>query len=190
MIATLAPATIDLDTPQIYVACLAAYNSGYLHGTFINATQAPEDIHKEIQLMLSCYPVADIEACEDWAIHDFKCFKNIQLKEYESIDYVSALAQAITEHDKPFALYVDYLGLDDIKQAVTDFPDNYCGCYESAEDYAQDFYEQTGQLEAIEKAGLDRHYINWKAIAHDWECNGDFLFLKESYNEIHVFYNH
>ena len=68
MIATLSRRTINLDTPQIYVACLAAYNSGYLYGTFIDATQDPEDIHDQIQQMLSSSPVSDVEACEDWAI--------------------------------------------------------------------------------------------------------------------------
>jgi len=33
------------DTPRIYVACLAAYNSGKLHGEWIDASQTAEDIH-------------------------------------------------------------------------------------------------------------------------------------------------
>ncbi|WP_447531297.1 antirestriction protein ArdA, partial [Legionella pneumophila] len=28
-----------MDTPQIYVACLAAYNNGIVHGEWIDATQ-------------------------------------------------------------------------------------------------------------------------------------------------------
>jgi len=140
--------------------------------------------------MLSTSPVADTEACEDWAIHDYQNFAGITLHEYESIDYVSALANAIEEHGQPFALYIDHLGFDDIEEAVTAFEDNYSGSFESIEDYAQDYYEQTGQLEAIENAGLNSFYINWKTIAHDWECSGDLIFLEESHNEIHVFYNH
>jgi antirestriction protein len=190
MIVRLTPATIDLNTPQIYCSCLAAYNSGYLHGTSIDATQDPEGIYQEIQQMLSISPVADTEACEDWAIHDYQGFMSITLHEYESIERVSALAQAIEEHGQAIALYINYLGFDDIEEAVTAFQDNYCGCFESAEDYAQDYYEQTGQLQAIEEAGLNSFYINWKAIAHDWECSGDFLFLEESGNEIHTFHNH
>ena len=181
---------LSLNTPKIYVACLSSYNLVYLHGSFIDATQEPEDIRDEIQYMLSLSPVADLEACEDYAIHDFEGFEGINLHEHESIDYVSALAQALEIHGKAFALYVDYLGLDNIAQALTDFEDKYCGCYESAEDYARDFYEQTGQLDTIEQAGLNSFYINWKAIAHDWQCNGDYLFLDESLDKIHVFYNH
>ena len=36
LVATFAPTT--LDTPRIYVACLAAYNNGRLHGRWIDAT--------------------------------------------------------------------------------------------------------------------------------------------------------
>ena len=189
MIATLEFTSTDLDTPKIYCACLASYNSGYLHGCFIDATQDPEDIREQIQQMLSTSPVADVEACEEYAIHDYENFQGIQLSEYESLEYISALAQALEEHGKPFALYVDYLCLDDILKALESFQDNYSGCFESIEDYARDYYEQTGQLETIEKAGLNSYYINWKSIAHDWQCNGDLLFLEESHNEIHVFYN-
>jgi antirestriction protein len=97
------------------------------------------------------------------------------------------LASAIAEHGKPFALYVDYFGFDDIERALIDFEDNYYGCFKSREDYAIDYYEQTGQLEKIELAGLDSFYIDWSKIAHDWEYGGDILFLKESYEMIHVF---
>ena len=190
MIATLEPIALDLDTPQIYCACLSSYNAGFLHGCFIDATQDPEDIREEIDRMLSSSPIANVEACEEFAIHDYQNFAGVNLHEYQSIDYVSALANAIEEHGKPFALYINYFSFDDIEFALSSFEENYCGCFESIEDYAKDYYEQTGQLDAIVKAGLNSYYINWKSIAHDWQCSGDFLFLEESYNEIHVFYNH
>jgi Antirestriction protein (ArdA) len=36
-------------SPRIYVACLAAYNSGRLHGAWIDADQPVEDIYDEIK---------------------------------------------------------------------------------------------------------------------------------------------
>lgn len=38
----------DNNTPKIYVACLSAYNNGYLHGLWIDATQEAEDIEDDI----------------------------------------------------------------------------------------------------------------------------------------------
>lgn len=37
---------------RIYVACLAAYNSGYLHGVWIDATAEIDDIQDQINSML------------------------------------------------------------------------------------------------------------------------------------------
>lgn len=54
------------DTPHIYVACLAAYNNGKLHGAWIDATQAPETIREAIQAMLKASPEPD---AEEWAVH-------------------------------------------------------------------------------------------------------------------------
>jgi antirestriction protein len=38
----------DENTPKIYVACLAAYNSGHLHGLWIDATQDPEAVNQKV----------------------------------------------------------------------------------------------------------------------------------------------
>ena len=48
---------INENTPSIYVACLAAYNNGYLHGTWIDAPQSEDKIHDEIQQLLAKSPI-------------------------------------------------------------------------------------------------------------------------------------
>jgi antirestriction protein len=53
--------------PRIYVACLAAYNNGYLHGAWIDADQDTDQIRDEIAAMLARSPVEDVE---EYAIHD------------------------------------------------------------------------------------------------------------------------
>lgn len=54
--------------PRIYVACLAAYNSGYLHGAWIDAAQEPWSIYDDVKAMLAASPIA---GAEEWAIHDY-----------------------------------------------------------------------------------------------------------------------
>ncbi len=56
----------ESDGPRIYVACLAAYNNGHLHGRWIDAAQDAEDIQSEISEMLSASPIPN---AEEWAIH-------------------------------------------------------------------------------------------------------------------------
>ena len=87
----------DEDTPKIYVACLSAYNAGYLHGLWIDATRDAIDIEDDIKWMLSWSPVADIEPCVseaclkdmEFAIHDYEFWEGIELSEYEDIETVS-----------------------------------------------------------------------------------------------------
>lgn len=51
---------------RIYVACLASYNSGVLHGEWIDANQSADEIHSEVQSMLreSKFPNVQVE-CPD-----------------------------------------------------------------------------------------------------------------------------
>jgi antirestriction protein len=48
-------------TPRIYVACLAAYNNGELHGEWIDADQSADAIRKEINKMLATSPEPNAE---------------------------------------------------------------------------------------------------------------------------------
>ncbi|PMY01734.1 antirestriction protein ArdA, partial [Pseudomonas sp. MPR-R2A5] len=46
------------EQPRIYVACLAAYNNGILHGAWVEAAQEPWAIYDEVRDMLAASPVA------------------------------------------------------------------------------------------------------------------------------------
>ncbi|MEO0467721.1 MAG: antirestriction protein ArdA, partial [Pseudomonadota bacterium] len=63
LVATIAPTTVD--APRIYVACLAAYNNGRLHGRWIDATD-PHEVWQQVSAMLAASPEPD---AEEWAIH-------------------------------------------------------------------------------------------------------------------------
>ena len=83
------------DTPRIYVACLAAYNNGYLHGAWIDADRDPWAIWADIRDMLAKSPIPD---AEEHAIHDYKAFKGVSIAEYAGIDRVAEIAAFIVEH--------------------------------------------------------------------------------------------
>ena len=125
-----------MNTPHIYVACLAAYNSGFLHGQWIDATQDVEQIHSEISAMLADSPV---ECTEEWAIHDFEGFGNLHLDEYESIDHVVKLAEFIVSHGEVgTALLVDYT----IEEAEACLSNHYHGAYDNEVDFAYAFFDK------------------------------------------------
>lgn len=57
-----------MDPLQIYVACLASYHQGHLHGEWIDATQDIDTIYTAIQTMLAASP---IDNAEEWSIHAY-----------------------------------------------------------------------------------------------------------------------
>jgi len=59
--------------PRIYVADLAAYNNGILHGVWIDATTELDDIQEQVRKMLRSSPEQD---AEEYAIHDYEGFGN------------------------------------------------------------------------------------------------------------------
>ena len=67
---------------RIYVADLAAYNNGILHGVWIDATQDIDDIQEQINDMLASSPEED---AEEYAIRDDEGFAGVNWHRYGSI---------------------------------------------------------------------------------------------------------
>jgi antirestriction protein len=126
---------------RIYVACLAAYNNGKLHGAWINAAQPAEDIWTEINAMLEASPengYLGLKA-EEWAIHDYEGLPRIS--EYESIERVAELAAGIEEHGDAFLAFLNYEG-DGV--TADDFNDRYRGEWESERAFAEEHVSELG----------------------------------------------
>jgi len=162
---------------RIYVACLAAYNSGHLHGKWIDASLGEAHIEEQTQAMLKASP---IEEAEEWAIHDYEGFEGASLSEYASFEHVAALAEFIEEHEKLGGKLIEHYGgnLKDAKTAL----EHYHGEHESLEDYARSLTEDTSKIP--ENLAL---YIDYARMGRDWEMSGDIITIETAYNEIHIF---
>lgn len=165
--------------PRIYVADLAAYNSGYLHGVWIDATLDASDIQDQINAMLEQSPVGD---AEEYAIHDYEGFDGYSLGEYAGIDAAHEAACFIEEFPAfGGALLDQFSNMEEARKAAEE---DYCGCYESLADYAQEITEETTEIpESLS------YYINYEAMARDMELNGDVFTLETGYRQVHVFWN-
>jgi len=164
---------------RIYVACLAAYNNGHLHGEWISVTDEAS-IWETVQKMLFRSP---IEEAEEWAIHDYEGFEGAEVGEYYSFAYVVELADYIREHGALGAQVLNYYG-GNIEDAMSRF-EEYAGEYDSLADYAEELTEQSG----IEIPESLANYIDYKAMAHDYEQSGDFLTFEVS-GSVHIFWAH
>src|SRR5262249_6831424 len=127
------------DAPRIYVASLADYSAGILHGRWIELDQSAEEIRAEISgvLATSTQPLA-----EEWAIHDYENFAGLRLSEGEDIDTLVELVERMEEHGPVFAKLVDYRGgTSSLKEATDYMEENYRGAFDSLADYAQELIE-------------------------------------------------
>lgn len=174
------------DIPQIYVACLSAYNNGILHGMWIDATQDVDSIREDIEWMLSWSPCAEYEACEEWAIHDYANWHEIQIGEYEDLERLAKLAQLLAEHGAAFAAYYQYYGSDTNEE---DFQENYLGEYKSEEDFVYEQWSEIGLIKKLEELNIFYSYINWEAIARDWFIDSYFS-IEVSFDKVYVFSRH
>lgn len=165
---------------RIYVACLAAYNNGILHGEWIDVDgKDADDIQAEVAAMLASSPIPN---AEEWAIHDHEGFPFGTVGEYTSLTEIVEIAEAIEEHGEVFIAALKYWGdKEDARKAAAE---GYQGEYKSEEDWAESFLEDTGSLADVPE-NL-RNYIDFEAYARDARLSGDVVFV-EGDNGVHVF---
>lgn len=173
--------------PRIYVASLADYNAGRLHGWWVSALQPVEDIRRDINAMLaqSEEPIA-----EEWAIHDYEGFEGLNLSEYENLEHVAEAARMLVDHGPVIAGLLNHLGgleyLDDARRYMED---GYRGAFDSLTDYVSEFVEDCFGDVLKSLPGFLRYRIDYEGIAHDMELSGD-VFTIECGREVHVFDAH
>ena len=163
--------------PKIYIADLAAYNNGILHGIWIDATKDLDAIQDKINDMLKSSPIA---GAEEHAIHDFEDFEGYEVSTYDSLAELHKVALFIEEHGKLGAELLDYYF--DFETAKKAMVERYYGIFESVEDYARQFTEETSEI--------PQHlapYIDYERMGKDWEMSGDIISFELSHNEVHIF---
>lgn len=165
-----------MDTPKIYVACLASYNNGILYGKWINALQDKDEIYQDIFDMLAESP---IEGAEEWSIQDYSGFGDARIDENESIPNVAKLAEFIDEHGELGAALLGEYSVDD---AQTLLEDQYHGSYDSEVDFAEYIFEEC-YGDAIPKNLI--FYIDHEAFSRDLFIN-DYFSL-EAQGKTHIF---
>lgn len=147
-----------MDTPSIYVACLASYNNAILHGVWIDATQSEDEIMEEIWEMLDNSSEAN---AEEYAIHDYVGFGSIKIHEYESICNIVEYASFIGEHGELGLVLLSDYSIDD---AQTMLEEHYQGCYDSEVDFARQLFDE---CYVHQVPGNLSCYFDYEAFARD-----------------------
>jgi antirestriction protein len=167
-------------TPRIYVACLASYNAGTLHGKWIDADQSAEEIHDDVQRMLAASPES---GAEEWAIHDYEGFGALRLSEWESFARVAAIAAGVAEHGPAFTAWLSYD--EDRDPDGEAFQDAYRGEWESLKDYAEDYADETGMYDVAERAKSPYVVVDIDMLERDLDI--ELYTVKSDHYTVYVF---
>jgi prepilin-type processing-associated H-X9-DG protein len=178
---------IVTDTPRVWIADLAAYNEGYLHGKWVDATDEDE-LEQAKDAIIASSPA---HFPEEWAIHDYDGFPDAivrQLGEYSSFKTVANVGRALEEHGEAFGKWLgvqDYgfdLDADDLGEQ---FQEHYRGEWESEKAYAMNLLIDDG----LGWSGLDGEQIDQIASYLDWDSIATELFQHGNYTFVdgHVF---
>lgn len=167
------------ESPRIYVACLASYNSGILYGQWIDANQDAEAVADKVKDMLTNSPIPN---AEEYAIHDHEGFCGITIGEFTTLAEVSAIAQGIAKHGEKFALaYANFRDIDEAQKAIDE---DYAGEFDEVENFAAELIGETYSI----SEGLE-YYIDYEAYARDLVLGGDIWTDRDSSGMVHIFWN-
>lgn len=168
-------------TIRFYAADLAAYNSGRLHGVWIDATSDADEMQEQVNAMLAASPVGD--EAEEWVVHDYDDeLKAIShLGETSDLAEVAEIVEAVEEIEGDYSADILPLLIEWVSEQTdpAEWADKlqgaFAGEWADPEDYAAEFVEDCGYLKDTPEAL--RGYIDFKAMAHDMALGGDMDFI-------------
>lgn len=166
-------------TGRIYVACLASYNAGILHGEWIEATADADELKARVQAMLDRSPEP---YAEEWAIHDFEGFG--RMSEYEDLDHIAERVECWEElGQEAVEAYVSNCGTWNKER----FEDHYCGAIpahqEDKKNWCTDQFMECCPLSGHEREFFET-WCDWEKIARNWAFSYTFV---EYGGQYHIF---
>ena len=158
------PPGIATGCPDVgaYIACLASYNGGILHGAWVDLEKVGDidDIQECINWVIA---TSSEPGAEEYAVHDWAGVPRSMQAEWPNWGETLALIHAIAEHGEAFEVW--HGNAPDYNQDPGDFQKDYVGSYDSGADFVREYYEEHhgDALTAIDELAFA---IDWKAV---WE---------------------
>jgi antirestriction protein len=147
---TTKPACIATGCPDVgvYIACLAAYNSGRLHGAWIDleGDTDEDDLQEAIAWVLAASPEP---GAEEWAMHDSCGLPGyLSRTEWPALGDLVAWVDGLSAYADEDTREAYRLECENQGQTIGEdsFRETYCGTYSSGEYYAQELAEDCGSL--------------------------------------------
>ena len=151
--------------PSIWVACLSAYNSGYLHGAWIVPKTTKEELLEQIQEVLKGSPVGDPE---EWAVHDYNNFPN--LGEYPDLEKVCEVQRAFEEFEPSIVHgYLENFCDFEPGNLKENIEEAFVGTYDNFKDYAYQYADDT--IPGLDSGSTLAMYFDYDGFARDLELD-------------------
>lgn len=167
------PAAIGgrLSGPAVYVACLAAYNSGTLHGDWVDLEEAStvEDIRECIAYIVATSPEL---GAEEYAVHDSQGLPDCLQSEWPDWQQVEAFMEAHCNlHETERGAHLIACNLNGRVLDEQEFAESFCGFWERPEDFAQEQAEETADPD-VDWGQWPINCIDWQSAWRDLSCDG------------------
>ncbi|GAB3622775.1 antirestriction protein ArdA [Mariniluteicoccus endophyticus] len=178
--------------PRVWIASLADYTAGNLHGAWVRADQDPADLEQAAHALLA---TSAEPGAEEWAIYDYEHFGALDLGEYPPLEDVAAVGKGIAAHGPVFAAWVgivvDASGNGSLDhELLAAFDTHYVGHYGSISEWAEQTLDELGVTAGLDELSQSLQpylRIDYTAFAHDAEADGYIHLLPADDGAVWVF---
>lgn len=154
---------------RLYVGTYGKYNSGSIKGAWLDL----EDYSNKDAFLSACRELHKDEADPELMFQDYEGFPKSYYCESNIPDALWDWLELDEDDRELLAVYQDSVNQDaDIDEAR----ENFCGKFNSEEDWAANYLEDTGGLEGVPEHL--RNYIDFEAYARDARLGGDMVFVR------------
>lgn len=155
---------------KVYVGTYCKYNNGSIQGDWLDL----EDYDDKEDFIKACLELHSDEDDPELMFQDWEEIPRRYITE-SSIDEDLWEWLKLSEDER--AIVSSYFKEVDESSSPEYALDAYDGEHDSEEDWARDFWEQTGMLNQLPDHA--QNYIDYKSFANDAQLNGDIVFVNE-----------
>jgi len=160
----------------VYIACLASYNCGILHGSWIDLEEI-EDIEHLQECIDDILLHSSQPDAEEWAMHDHQGLPDFMGRdENPALEDLLKLADifinecSTTDEYDIYKIWSEYNSeLIDYDDFVDAFQGDFSESFSPGSDFAEQLYDQ---CEYISDDNPLKHYVDYERVWHDLSCDG------------------
>lgn len=177
--------------PAIWVASLADYTNGRLHGQWLHANQDPDALHAAVRDMLACSPTL---GAEEWAIFDYDDFAGLHINEHDRLEDIAAIATGLRTHGPAFGAWAERVRIESRPdtldhQHLEAFEDYFLGEFDTLGEWARNLLgDAIGYVKQDMPQALQSYIqFDYDAFGRDCDLNGDITVEKAPNGKVWVF---